>query len=148
MTKTGTRNRPFIPILIAGITGLVLAVASCQSPGGGAGEEAGGSAVVDLAMKSSQGEVSFDLTPRSAPGGGLEVALRVNTHSGDLSQIDLRNVVALEAEGRTYKPVEASTLQGHHATGTVRFAVDDFPDRFVITISGVRGMPAQRFEWP
>lgn len=106
------------------------------------------SAPVDLATKSTQGEVSFDLTPRTVPGEGIEVAVRVNTHSGDLADLDLRKAMVLEAGGQTFEPASATELTGHHAQSTVRFTLDEVPDRFAVTISGVRSLPPQRVEWP
>lgn len=119
----------------------VLPVSACRSE-----EEA--PATLELATKSTQGEVSFDLTPRATPDEGLVVSVQANTHSGDLAQLDLGTAMVLEAEGRSYEAVEATRLAGHHAAATVRFDLRPVPERFAVTISGVRSMPSQRLEWP
>lgn len=130
-------RQPAIVLMLAA----VLPFSACQS-----GED--GPATVELVTKSTQGDVSFDLTPRTLADGGLEISVQANTHSGDLAQLDLRTAMALEAAGETWEPVEATALAGHHAAATVRFDVRPAPDRFAVTLSGVRGMPSQRLEWP
>lgn len=125
------------PILLALAT--VAAVSAC---GSGDGEP------VDLATKSIQGDVSFDLTPSAADGGGLVLSVQANTHSGNLAELDLRKAFRLEADGRTWEPVEATALSGHHAAATVRFEVTAVPERFAVTIRGVRDLPEQRVDWP
>lgn len=130
-------RQPAIVLMLAA----VLPFSACQS-----GEK--GSATVELVTKSTQGDVSFDLTPRATDDGGLEVSVRANTHSGDLATLDLRTTMALDTGGRTYEPVEATRLEGHHAVATVRFEVSPVPDRFAVTIRAIRSMAAQRLEWP
>lgn len=97
--------------------------------------------------RSSRGEISFDLTPRAPADGRFTVDIRANTHSGDLADLDLRQLVALEAAGQIYRPASATKLSGHHAAGSVTFEIARVPDRFTVTISGVRNMGELRFEW-
>lgn len=98
--------------------------------------------------RSSRGDISFDLTPRLTGDDQLVVNVRANTHSGDLADLDLKTLVSLQAEGRTHHPIAATGLRGHHAAGSVTFALDARPERFAITMATVRGMGEQRFEWP
>ena len=98
--------------------------------------------------RSSRGEISFDLTPREPADGRFTIDIRANTHSGDLADLDLRHIVALEAGGQIYRPASATKLGGHHAAGSVTFEIARVPDRFAVTIGGVRSMGALRFEWP
>lgn len=100
------------------------------------------------ATRTSRGNISYDLTPRLLDGGQLVVEVRATTHSGDLAELDLGALMSLEAGGKTYRPVAATALRGHHALGKVTFRVDAKPERFVITIGPARGMGEQRFEWP
>lgn len=98
--------------------------------------------------KSTQGVIAFDLTPREPAEGRFTVDIRANTHSGDLADLDLRKVAALEAAGRTYRPVEATSLSGHHSAGSITFEIQHVPEHFAVTLTGVRNMGTLRFEWP
>ena len=107
-----------------------------------------GSTLEGYATRSSEGEVSFQLTPQAVVDGKFTVNLRADTHSGDLADLDLREAVTLHAAGKTYKPVSASALSGHHSTGSVAFDIERIPDSFFIVIAGVRDMKELKFEWP
>ena len=98
--------------------------------------------------RSSEGDISFRLTPRVSTPGRLMIDVGADTHSGDLAEVNLQAVVALHVGGQAYRPVEVSSFVGHHAEGSVTFDVPDTPDRFAITIAGVRNMKELRFEWP
>ena len=99
------------------------------------------------ATRTSPGEVSFELTPRMH-GTRLIVNVHSDTHSGDLSQLDLAKVFALDAGGKTYEPAETRPMAGHHADGFVAFEVGSAPSSFSLTISGVRSSPQVKLEWP
>lgn len=99
------------------------------------------------ATRTSPGEVSFELTPR-VEGTRLIFNVHSDTHSGDLAQIDLANAFALDAGGKTYKPVETRPMAGHHADGFVAFEVGSAPSSFSLTISGVRSSREVKLEWP
>lgn len=114
---------------------------SCSSKGAGSTPEG-------YATRSSEGEVSFQLTPQTVVNGKFTVNLRVDTHSGDLADLDLREAMTLHAADKTYKPVSGSSLSGHHATGSVAFDIERIPDSFFIIIAGVRNMKELKFEWP
>jgi hypothetical protein len=98
--------------------------------------------------RSSRGEIAFDLTPREPTDGRFTIEIRANTHSGDLTDLDLTKIVALEVGDKTYRPVSATTLSGHHSEGSVTFEIAHLPDRFAVTMTGVRKMGQLRFEWP
>lgn len=100
------------------------------------------------ATRSSQGDIAFDLTPREPTEGRFIIDIRVNTHSGDLADLDLRKVAALEAAGSTYRPIEATSLSGHHSAGSITFEIQHVPEHFAVTLTGVRAMGDLRFEWP
>ncbi len=101
----------------------------------------------EYATRSSNGEVSLELTPHMT-NRGLVVDFHPETHSGELADIDLATVVKLEADGKTYSPVASTRMSGHHGDGSVTFDVKAPPGRFAVTISDVRGSGPQRFEWP
>lgn len=98
--------------------------------------------------KSNEGEVSFELTPRATADGRLVVDLRANTHSGDLSELDLTALFSLLVGDETYRPVAVRGMQGHHSEGSVSFEIESTPESFTIAIAPVRGMKQQRFVWP
>src|SRR3989344_6768574 len=66
-------------------------------------------------------DVQIDLTPYES-GNQLTLKLTANTHSVDLSQFNLKEMVTLEAEGETYKPSSSPSLSGHHASGNLMFS--------------------------
>ena len=98
--------------------------------------------------RSSDGEVAFTIGPRGVETGRFVVDVRVDTHSGDLAEIDLKEAMSLHAEGRVYAPVEAVLLSGHHAQGPVAFELSTAPREFAIAVSGVRDLPDLTFNWP
>jgi hypothetical protein len=81
-------------------------------------------------------------------GTRLVINVHSDTHSGDLSQLDLAKAFALDVGGKTYKPAETRPLAGHHADGFVAFEVGSAPSGFSLSISGVRSAPDVKLEWP
>lgn len=98
--------------------------------------------------RSTSGGVSFDLTPRGVEKGRFLVDVRVDTHSGELGDRDLRDAAALQVGDRTYRLTDAVSLRGHHASGTLRFPLAEAPANFGITIGGVRSMQDGTVRWP
>ena len=98
--------------------------------------------------RSSAGEVMFVLTPRAVSDGHFLVDVQVNTHSGDLAQLDLQAATELRVAGQTLRPVAPVTLRGHHARGRLEFALARAPDAYEIVIRGVRNMGDVTFRWP
>ncbi|MBI2631671.1 hypothetical protein HYW75_01575, partial [Candidatus Pacearchaeota archaeon] len=68
-------------------------------------------------------------------------------HSVDLSQFNLKNMVRLNYNGKTAKPVEASSLTGRHVSGELIFPVKGDLEEFDIVILGVPKTNERRFEW-
>ena len=100
-----------------------------------------------LLTKSSQGTVSIDLTPHKVSNGNLVVDIAVNTHSGDLSEFDLLQLVTLEFDGTTIKPKSAPQLQGHHSSGELVFDVKEDISNFKIIIKDIPDIEERVFEW-
>lgn len=98
--------------------------------------------------RSNEGAVQFTLTPRGISGGQFRVDIAVNTHSGNLADLDLAKATELRTGGKTLHPVEAPALRGHHARGRLEFALERVPDTFEIVIRGVRSMGDLTFRWP
>ena len=103
--------------------------------------------VSDLETKTSEGEVTVDLTPKEFNGGKFYVDIGVNTHSVDLNGFDLKELVKLEINGEVIKPISAPELSGHHNSGTLIFKVEDKPKNFVIKIKGLPDTNERIFEW-
>lgn len=92
------------------------------------------------------GDVSIELTPRYNDGL-LEVDLRANTHSVDLSQFDLQEITTLEYGGRRFTPTAAPSFGGHHVSGTLVFEVGAEQPSFVIRMKGIPAVEERVFAW-
>lgn len=130
-------------LLILVALSLVAGTAACRAP---AGKETATPAAYPT--RSSEGDISFRLTPRPWTAGRLILDVQADTHSGDLAELTWRDVMTLQVGSHVYRPVEATAFSGHHAQGSVTFDVPEAPDRFAVTMSGIRRMDALRFEWP
>ena len=96
----------------------------------------------------SEGPVAFELTPREPAEGRFTVDIRADTHDEDLADLDLSEIVLLEAAAATYRPVAVQRLGGHHASGWVTFEIGELPEHFAVTMTGVPDVGDLRFEWP
>ena len=94
-----------------------------------------------------EGDVSIVLTPLSVANGIIQVEVAANTHSVDLSQFDLKKVITLEYQGKTFKPTSAFSLSGHHSSGMITFDLSSEVDRFTIKINGIPSAEERVFEW-
>jgi len=112
------------------------------------GSSAGTAAAGPFETRRSTGDVSFEVTPRAPADGRFIFDVRADTHSGDLAELDLRRIVTLEAGGKTLRPTSATSLNGHHASGSVTFEMAAAPDRFTLKMTGVREMDPIEFTWP
>lgn len=97
--------------------------------------------------RTSQGQVSLEAQPEWRDGR-MVVSLAANTHSVDLSAIDLTESVRLLVGGMEYSPVEAGSFSGHHAKARLAFAVATRPDTFKLRIRNVPDVPERVLEWP
>jgi len=76
-----------------------------------------------LSTKTSEGIVTVELTPEKSEKGLLIVEYILNTHSVDMSQIDLQSQTVLEFGGNQYTPVNKPVLSGHHNSGELQFKI-------------------------
>jgi hypothetical protein len=129
-------------ILVIGLSVLSL-TNGCSSPDGKETPP-----VTAYQTRTSEGEIMFEITPRPWKSGRLIVDIRANTHSGDLAELKLQDVAKLQVGNQAYRPVDATSLSGHHAAGTVTFEVPEAPKRFTVEMAGVRSMMDLKFEWP
>ncbi len=105
--------------------------------------------VVDTtyASQASAGEVTLDVQPRWAEGK-LVLDLSANTHSVDLSGLDLTASIRLEVGEATIEPSEAGSLDGHHAKASVTFVLEEAPTQFSVVIRDVPDIPVRTLTWP
>ncbi|MEK6942854.1 MAG: hypothetical protein AABX00_02220 [Nanoarchaeota archaeon] len=93
------------------------------------------------------GNVQVDLTPKGIVNGQFLVDFAINTHSVDLSQLDLKKITTLEYSGKKIQPLSAPALSGHHNSGIIAFnSVSDLKN-FKITIVGIPNIEERVFEW-
>lgn len=92
------------------------------------------------------GDVEISLQPTRDPDGKLRVALSANTHSIDLSAIDLQESVTLVHNGRRLPPISAPALSGHHARGDILFE-EGIDAPFTILIRNVPAIDERVYSW-
>ena len=80
--------------------------------------------VIKSTGSTSMGDVEIELKPHEITNGQLKVDISANTHSVELDQFDLKEIVTLEYGGELIKPISAPTLSGHHVSGTLVFDVE------------------------
>ena len=112
------------------------------------GAWAGEPAWRDNPDRKNQGEVQFTLTPKGLANGKFRIDVYVTTHSGELGALNLMELAELQTGGKTYRPVSAAPMRGHHSPGRLEFSLDRVPDTFEIVIRGVRNMGDLTFRWP
>ncbi len=93
------------------------------------------------------GDVSIALTPQRIAGNILAVAMKVDTHSVDLSPFDLTRTTILTAAGKTYRPIGTPKLTGHHASGTLLFKIKKIPEQMTIKIQGIPMQQQRVYQW-
>ncbi len=95
----------------------------------------------------SQGAVTLELKPQW-DGSRLLIRIGATTHSGDLSEINLREQVRLVIGADSLVPQEATALKGHHSEATVTFRLARRPERFTVLLRDVRDQPLRVLTWP
>ncbi len=98
------------------------------------------------AKQTSEGEVTLELEPRWQDSM-LVVHVTANTHSVNLSDIDLGELTRLIIAETRVAPDEAGPLSGHHATGRLVFRLVARPQSFAIEIRDVPDVPLRRLTW-
>ena len=87
---------------------------------------------------SNEGSVDLTLEPESYSNGKFNVRVSVNTHSVELSQFNLKEIVSLEYDGKSTKPISTPELSGHHSSGILIFEVDKKPTKYSFKVEGFR----------
>lgn len=99
-----------------------------------------------FATQTSEGEVTMNLQPRWRDGEFV-IEVEANTHSVDLSAVNLLKQTRLFIGDRELTPSEAGSLTGHHATTTILFTLEERPTTFTIEIRDVPDLPVRRLTW-
>ena len=95
--------------------------------------------------------IRVDVRPvQLLPGKPIKFEIRMNTHSGDLSQ-DLIAVCSLkDSSGREYRPInwEGSPPGGHHRSGVLEFSeLGEGAESITLVIREVANVPERVFNW-
>ncbi len=102
-------------------------------------------------ISNRENRVRVDVVPVQLEfGKTAKFEIRMNAHSGDLSQ-DLVSVSTLKDDnGREYRPVEwqGSPTGGHHRTGVLEFpALNGNTKSVTLVIRDVANVPERIFKW-
>ena len=95
----------------------------------------------------SSGDVQIDLTPKGTVDGKITFDFASSTHSVSMEQFDLMKLTSLSYDGKSYVPISAPKLSGHHNSGEIVFDLSELPKNFKITIKGIPNVEERIFEW-
>ena len=103
------------------------------------------------AKSNKKNSVRVDVRPvQLLPGKPAKFEIRMNTHSGDLSQ-DLVAVCKLkDNSGREYRPINwnGSPPGGHHRSGVLEFSeLAEGAESITLVIREVANVPERVFNW-
>lgn len=98
--------------------------------------------------KLSQGEVSIELTPKTFENSIFTISYSLNTHSVDLSKINLQSQTTLYLGNIKYSPINNPQLSGHHNSGELKFNLPKTPTKFKIIIENIPDIKQRIFGWP
>lgn len=83
------------------------------------------------------GDVAIEVELLTNTSNQLTFSVSLNTHLVDLSQFNLQELVTLEYNGKSFQPISAPKLSGHHASSNLVFEADEERDHFMIKIKGI-----------
>ena len=103
-------------------------------------------------MKSNkQNNVRVDVRPvQLLSGKPAKFEIRMNTHSGDLSQDLIAVCTLIDNSGREYRARgwDGSPPGGHHRSGVLEFSeVAEGAESITLVIRGVANVPERVFNW-
>ncbi len=138
-----------LAVAVVVIAAIIFVVVNLPNNGTGPVQGDGGSGNTLQPVSSGttdSGDALIELTP-TITEGKLLVNFAINTHSVALDQFDLKEIATLEYNGKSAKPVSASSLSGHHSYGNMVFNVDDKLSSFTIRIKGISKDMERVFKW-
>jgi hypothetical protein len=92
------------------------------------------------------GDAVIELAPELG-NNSIVLKFRINTHSVRLSGFNLKEITTLEYGGAVFKPVSASRIGGHHASGTIKFRLDAEADGFTVKIRSIPAIEERVYTW-
>jgi hypothetical protein len=138
-----------ITVMFVSVLGIVFSIASLNNEVNFTTEAmASGTRTLDTKTTGSldSGDAIVELTPK-IDKNRLIVIFSINTHSVRLSSIDMKTMTTLEYGNKVLKPVKASRVGGHHASGEIIFNIEDDIDSFKIKIKGIPKIEDRVYEW-
>ena len=94
------------------------------------------------------GDVSIGIKFLTKINNQLTFSISVDTHSVDLSQFNLQELVTLDYNEKSIRPISTPTLSGHHTSGNLLFEINGEADDFVIKIKGIPQDLEREFKFP
>jgi hypothetical protein len=95
--------------------------------------------------------VRVDVRPvQLLPGKPAKFEIRMNTHSGDLSQDLIAVCLLKDSSGREYRPINwnGSPPGGHHRSGVLEFSeLAEGAESITLVIREVANVPERAFNW-
>ena len=98
--------------------------------------------------KTSESSVTIGITLSEFKNGKMYFDMGVDTHSIELNQFELKELITLEFEGKSINPESAPTLSGHHNSGNLAFNTGKEIKNFKIRVKGIPDIEERVFEWP
>jgi len=99
-----------------------------------------------LTGSTGPGDALVELTPK-IDNYRLVVKFSINTHSVRLNQFELKDITTLEYENKVLKPIKASSIGGHHSSGTIVFDTGKDISSFTIRIKGIPVVNERIYQW-
>jgi len=102
-------------------------------------------------ISNKQNSVRVDVRPlQLLPGKSAKFEIRMNTHSGDLSQDLVAACTLKDNSGREYHPTswDGSAPGGHHRSGVLEFSeLGEGAESITLIIREVANVPERVFNW-
>lgn len=104
------------------------------------------------AQKNDRDGVTITVTPRNVAAGtkAWDFAIRMDTHTKELSDDLAKSSVLVDERGREYSPIawEGAKPGGHHRSGVLKFApIDPLPQSLELRIQRPGKKAARVFRW-